>query len=712
MSEGKTHPGDAAELRRRAEEIDRGEAVQAPDNLQGLSPEETRRMLHELRVHQIELEMQNEELRRAQAELDAERAAYFDLYDLAPVGYCTVSEPGLILQANLTAAGLLGMARSALVRQRLTSFIFPADEDRYYLHHKQLSETGEVQGCELRMVDREGAAFWARLQATTALDHAGQRVARVVMIDISERKRAEEALQASEERYRSILSASPDAIAITDIEGRILMVSPAALTMSGCEQDRLLGSLVTDFIVPGDRNRASYNLALMLQGVMPGPSEYRGRRPDGSTFSMEVNGEFIRDTRGQPQSIVFVARDITERKRAEEEKAKLEARFQHAQKMETVGRLAGGVAHDFNNLLTVINGYSQMLLADLNAGDRFRDDLEEIHKAGERAAGLTRQLLAYSRKQHLEPRSLDLNRAVEEMLPLLSRLLGADVEVRVALQAENGTVCADPHQLAQVIMNLAVNARDAMPGGGKLLIETTTVERDESHVQPHPEARPGRYVMLAVNDNGVGMNEETRQRIFEPFFTTKGAGRGTGLGLSMVHGMLAQSGGYIEVYSEPDHGTTFQIYLPIVEGAPADSGKPDAVPTIAGKETVLLVEDQAAVRKYAAAALRAYGYRVIQAENAGEALEFCERERECVDLVLTDVVMPKLSGTELAIRLQTRWPGIKVLFMSGFTDNIIEHGEALRKGADFIQKPFSPEELAGKVRAVLAGRAEREIATP
>jgi PAS domain S-box-containing protein len=668
-------------------------------------------MLHELRVHQIELEMQNEELRRAQAELDAERAAYFDLYDLAPVGYCTVSEPGLILEANLTAAGLLGVARGTLVRQRLTSFVFPADEDLYYLHRKQLFETGEAQACELRMVDGDGTPFWARLQATTALDQAGQRVARVVMIDITERKRAEEALQVSEERYRSILSASPDAIAITDLEGRILMVSPAASKMSGCEPDRLVGSMVTDFIVPEDRNRAASNLARMLQGVRPGPSEYRGRRPDGSTFIVEVNGEFIRDARGQPKSVVFVVRDITGRKRAEEEKAKLEARFQHAQKMETVGRLAGGVAHDFNNLLTVINGYSQMLLTELNADDRLRDDLEEIHKAGERAAGLTRQLLAYSRKQHLEPRSLDLNHAVEEMLPLLSRLLGADVEVCVALHAENGTVCADPHQLAQVIMNLAVNARDAMPGGGKLLIETTAVERNERDVQPHPEARPGRYVMLAVSDNGVGMNEETRQRIFEPFFTTKGAGKGTGLGLSMVHGMLAQSGGYIEVSSEPDHGTTFQIHLPIVDGVPADSGKPEAVAAHGGKETVLLVEDQMAVRKYAAAALRAYGYRVIQAENAGEALEFCERERERVDLVLTDVVMPKLSGTELAIQLETRWPGIKVLFMSGFTDNIIEHREALRKGADFIQKPFSPEELAGKVRAVLAMSGGAEIAT-
>jgi two-component system cell cycle sensor histidine kinase/response regulator CckA len=708
VSEEANLADDAAELRRRAEEINRRSAVREPENLGRMPPEEVRRMLHELQVHQIELEMQNEELRRRQAELDAERAAYFDLYDVAPVGYCTVNEAGLILKANLTAAGLLGVARSALVRQRLTSFIFPADEDRYYLCRKRLFETGEPQECELRMVDRDGAAFWVRLQATTALDQAGQRVGRVVVIDITERKRAEEALQASEERYRSIVSASPDAIAITDLEGRILMVSPTALRMSGCErEDQLLGSAVTDFIVPEDRDRAASNLALRLHGVMPGPGEYLGLRHDGSTFFIEVNGEFIRDTGGKPRSLVFVVRDITGRRQAEAEKAKLEARFQQAQKMETVGRLAGGVAHDFNNLLTVINGYSQMLLADLKADDPRRGDLAEIHNAGKRAAGLTSQLLAYSRQQLLEPRSLDLNSSVEEMLPLLSRLLGTGVEVRVALNAEHGTVCADPHQLTQVIMNLAVNARDAMPGGGQLLIETSAVEREERHLQPHPEARAGRYVMLAVTDTGIGMNEETRQRIFEPFFTTKPVGHGTGLGLAMVHGMLAQSGGYIEVYSEPGHGSTFKMYLPMVETAPVDSAKPEAVPTLVGKETVLVVEDRTAVRKYAATALRAYGYRVIQAKNGSEALLFYEREQEHIDLVLTDVVMPNLSGTELAIQLRERWPGTKVLFMSGFSDNIIEHWEALGKGADFIQKPFSPEELAVKVRAVLKGAPQK-----
>ncbi len=574
MSRKDDRHGDASGLRRRAEAIEQAKAAPAVDNLATLSPSETRQTLHELRVHQIELEMQNEELRRAQVELDAARARYFDLYDLAPVGYCTVSEQGLILEANLTAAGLLGVARGALVGQRLTSFILPEDEDIYYLHRKQLFETGAPQSCELRMVKKDGAAFWAHLEATIVEDAAGQPVCRVVMSDNPERKRAEE------------------------------------------------------------------------------------------------------------------------------EKAKLEAQLHQVQKMESIGRLAGGVAHDFNNLLTVINGYSQLLLSSLSEGDPLRAGLVEISQAGERAAGLTRQLLAFSRRQVLEPRVLDLNQVVEEMRSMLGRVVGEDVEVRVALHAQPGMVHADPHQLEQVLMNVVVNARDAMPGGGKLLIETACVDWNESHAQSHPEARVGRYVMLAVSDSGVGMDEPTRRQIFEPFFTTKEAGQGTGLGLSMVQGIVAQSGGYINVYSEPGQGTTFKIYLPAPAEAAADAGRPAAVAALGGKETVLVVEDQAEVRAYAVAVLKAYGYRVIEAENAGVALLLCERDGERIDLVLTDVVMPHVSGRELANRLKKLQPGIQVLFMSGYTDDAIEHHGISEEGAEFIQKPFSPEQLAGKIRAV------------
>ncbi|MCX6626556.1 MAG: ATP-binding protein, partial [Candidatus Solibacter sp.] len=325
-------------------------------------------------------------------------------------------------------------------------------------------------------------------------------------------------------------------------------------------------------------------------------------RKDGSTFAGETDSRRLRYM-GHDATLVSMS-DITERKRAEAERAQLEQQFHQAQKMESVGRLAGGVAHDFNNLLTVINGYSQMLLSDLKSGDPLREGLEEIHKAGERAAGLTGQLLAYSRTQVLQLRIVDLNQLVEDMRSMLERLVGEDIEVRVALHAEGVTIQADPHQLEQVVMNLVVNARDAMPGVGKLLVETAVVERDESYTRSHPEARAGRYVMLAVSDTGMGMDEETKDRIFEPFFTTKEVGKGTGLGLSMVQGIVVQSGGYVEVYSEKGKGTTFKIYLPAAAEAAADAGKVAAGPALGGEETLLVVEDQAEVRKYTVSVLK------------------------------------------------------------------------------------------------------------
>ena len=397
-------------------------------------------------------------------------------------------------------------------------------------------------------------------------------------------------------------------------------------------------------------------------------------------------------------------KDVTERKQAEAQREKLWSQLAQAQKMESVGRLAGGVAHDFNNLLTVINGYSQLALTRLKDGAPLRGQIAEIRKAGERAAALTRQLLAFSRKQVMQPRALNLNLIVGEMQSMLRRMVGEDVEVTFAFSAEHPILRADPHQLEQVIMNLAVNARDAMPSGGRLRIETALV--DEASVALNPEMRPGRYVMLAVSDTGVGMDQATLQRIYEPFFTTKEAGHGTGLGLSMVQGIVVQSGGYIHVSSEPGHGATFKIYLPVLTGVTIDPDQPVGVPELQGTETILVVEDQAEVCDYAVAVLKEYGYRVIQAANAGDALLACEREPARIHLLLTDVVMPRTSGRELVARLATARPGMKTLFMSGYTDEVIAQHGVLDEGTHFIQKPFSPEELAGKVRAVLGPPAQ------
>jgi PAS domain S-box-containing protein len=557
------------------------------------------------------------------------------------------------------------------------------------------------------MTERVPVAFadyyvpWQCWYAATATpDPHGGIVIR--MVDITERRKAAEALRHSEQQLAESERVAGLGSYVLEIPTGTWKGSAALDEVFGIDE-KFAHSIEgwTSLIHPDWREATAGYLADQVFGQhVRFDREYKVvRQNDGQERWVHGRGRLEFDAEGRPIRMLGTIFDITERKLAEAEKSRLEHQFHEAQKMESIGRLAGGVAHDFNNLLTVINGYSQMLLAKLSVGDPMRDTLTEIHKAGERAAGLTGQLLAFSRKQILEPRRLDVNRVVEGMLPMVERLVGEDIEVRVALNAEGGTIHADPHQLEQVVMNLVVNARDAMPGVGKLLVETAGVERDESYTRSHPEARTGRYIMLAVTDTGVGMDEATKSRIFEPFFTTKKVGKGTGLGLSMVQGIVAQSGGYVEVYSELGRGTTFKIYLPALAEGATDTARPLAVPALGGKETVLVVEDQADVRRYVVAVLKEYGYRAIPAENAGEALLFSERER--IDLLLTDVVMPNMSGRELADRLVTLRPAVKVLFMSGYTDNAVEHLGVLEEGAMFIQKPFSPEELAGKVRAVL-----------
>jgi two-component system, cell cycle sensor histidine kinase and response regulator CckA len=570
-----------------------------------------------------------------------------------------------------------------------------------------LRTRGETVGVLLLLGLPDAQATDAVLDTLTMLSTVMALVLRNALLyegqerTISERTQE---LAKSEARLQLALESSGEALWEWDLSSPDLYFSEKVYAMLGRDPGSFMMPLNSwqALIHPDDRDRAANaERGLHAEGWDRHSIEYRMLSAEGEYCWYQASAKVVgRHEDGAPSHLIGTIRDITERVQAE-------AQLQQAQKMESVGRLAGGVAHDFNNLLTVINGYSQLLLAKLSASDPIRVSIAEIHKAGERAAGLTQQLLAFSRKQVLQPRRLDVNRVVKEMRPMLERLMGEDVDVGVALDAAGGTVHADPHQLEQVLMNLAVNARDAMPGGGKLLIKTARVEWDESWTRSHPEAHAGSYVMLEVSDNGTGMDEETRQRIFEPFFTTKGVGQGTGLGLSMVQGIVAQSGGHINVYSEPDRGTTFKIYLPALAEAAADTRRQAAVPALGGDETVLVVEDQAEVRKYAVAVLKAYGYRVIPAENAGEALMLCEQERERIDLVLTDVVMPNVSGRELANRLEEMRPGIKVLFMSGYTDDaIVSHG-VLEESAELIQKPFSPAELAGKVRTILGASVAR-----
>ncbi len=393
---------------------------------------------------------------------------------------------------------------------------------------------------------------------------------------------------------------------------------------------------------------------------------------------------------------------FSERVRAEQKAKSLEEQLRQSQRIEAVGQLAGGIAHDFNNLLTVIKGYSELLLIKLKEGDPIKGNIEEIHRASLRAADLTRQLLAFSRRQILEFKVLDLNSILPDLDKMLHRLIGEDIELVFLLSGHLGKIKSDAGQIEQVILNLAVNARDAMPSGGKLTIETANVELDETYARTHIGVKPGRYVMLSVSDTGVGMTPEVKEHIFEPFFTTKEKGKGTGLGLSTVYGIVKQSEGEIWVYSEPGHGTTFKIYLPRVEEeATALPHGDDKGPLPRGSETILLVEDEPSVRGLAVQILRENGYRLLEAANGNEALRMAQEYAGEIHLLLTDVVMPQMGGKELANRLKTLRPGMKVLFTSGYTDDAIVHHGVLNSGIDFLQKPFSPETLAQKVREIL-----------
>ncbi|MFH1335715.1 MAG: ATP-binding protein, partial [Candidatus Zixiibacteriota bacterium] len=425
-------------------------------------------------------------------------------------------------------------------------------------------------------------------------------------------------------------------------------------------------------------------------------------KKDGTSLTVLSEDRLLRDKDGKITGIRTTIQDITERKRAEEETVSLQDQLRQSQKVEAIGQLAGGIAHDFNNLLTIIKGYGQLSLLELPGDDPSRENIEQIQKAADRASALTRQLLTFSRRQVMEMKVLDLNDLIRNLEKMLHRVIGEDIELVTFLAEDLGRVKADPGQIEQVIMNVSVNARDAMPSGGKLTIETVNVEIDEAYAHNHVAVKPGRYVMFSASDTGVGMTPEVRDRVFEPFFTTKERSKGTGLGLSTVYGIVKQSEGNIWVYSEPGQGTTLKIYLPLVEEAlEEETEEVEKEKSLEGDETILVVEDDEAVRKLTVEILRKQGYRVLEATRGDDALAVFDKLKGSVDLVITDVVMPGMSGRKLAELLVPLHPEMKVLYMSGYTDNAIAHHGVLEKGVNFILKPFTIGGLAKKVREVL-----------
>jgi hypothetical protein len=491
---------------------------------------------------------------------------------------------------------------------------------------------------------------------------------------------AKQLLQDKERKFQLLFEGHPQPMWVVDPgEGKILEANSAAVELYGYTREQFRGMSLDAVLVSEETGQPS-----------AGPR--RHRTGGGRTIDVEMARHDI-VFGGHPAELV-VLMDVTGRRQ-------LEDQLRQAQKMEAVGMLAGGVAHDFNNLLTIISGYSQLILNTLQPDDPNHYSAEQILKAGERAAALTRQLLAFSRPQMLQPKVLDLNKVVTGLGTMLRRLIGEDVDLQLVLRPDLGMVSADPGQIEQVLMNLAVNARDAMPKGGTLTIETGNVDLDETYHGRHLAVKPGPYVQIAVSDNGGGMDEVTQSRLFEPFFTTKASGRGTGLGLSTVFGIVKQNGGNLDVYSVPDRGTSVKVYLPRIDRAAAVEAETSRRQVVGGSETVLLVEDEDLVRRLVRETLVRAGYKVLDTSDPLEAQRLSDGYRGKIHLLITDVVMPKLSGRELAEELRGRRAGMKVLYMSGYADNAIVNTGILHKEVAFLQKPFTPAALTEKVREVL-----------
>jgi two-component system cell cycle sensor histidine kinase/response regulator CckA len=583
----------------------------------------------------------------------------------------------------------------------MLSQVHPEDRERL----EQRFRDPDPTLTQLRWLTPHRGLVWTESISVPIRDEEGNLVAiEGIARDITERKRAEEELA----RLAAIVEYSTDAIVALELSGTIVTWNPAAERIYGYTAAEALGRPI-EIIVPDELRdeRARIADAVARGDAIEGLETYR-RTKSGEHVEVELTISPVRDAAGRVVGASAFHRDISERKREEQERASLEARLRHAQKMEAVGRLAGGIAHDFNNLLMVLMGSTELILRQLAPDDPLRPSVDEIRQAGERAATLTRQLLAFSRQQRLHKSAVAMNDVVGGIEEMLGRLIGEDVELTTKLDRDLGNVWADAGQLEQVLMNLAVNARDAMPEGGTLSIETAQVEIDSTYVQPDGATMPpGPYVVLSVADTGVGMDEETRLQAFEPFFTTKDLGKGTGLGLATVYGIVKQSDGYVWVDSAPGEGTRFRIYLPRTHAEaatpPQTSGEGD---THGGQETILLVEDENAVRTLVQRILESAGYRVIAAANGAEALELC-KSAGSLDLVLTDMVLPGMDGVEIARRLRSLQPSVRTLFMSGYSDRQSSLQADWGKNVAFLEKPFDSETLMTSVRGVLDERTRQ-----
>jgi two-component system cell cycle sensor histidine kinase/response regulator CckA len=600
---------------------------------------------------------------------------------------------GTVTSWNSGAEALYGYGPDEMVGRSM-AILMPAEYSGDLSTILSLIQRGEViRNFQTVRLHKDGRRIDVSLTVSPVRDSQGliEGVSTIAR-DMTAQRRAQQALEDSEHRYRLLFENNPQPMWVYDQETlKFLTVNDTAVQSYGYTREEFLRMTLRD-IRPEEDIPKLLEATAVPTSQFSKESSWRHRKKDGKVINVEIAAHPL--IFGERPACLVLATDVTER-------IKLEEQFQQAQRMESVGRLAGGVAHDFNNLLTVINGYAEMLLGDSTASRSGTEGLREILHAGERAAGLTRQLLAFSRRQVIQPAVININTVMSSTETLLRRLIGEDIELVTKLAPDLGLVLADPGQIQQIVMNLAVNSRDAMPNGGSLHIETSNVTLEEGYQSEHQGVRVGPHVMIAVSDSGSGISPEIRARIFEPFFTTKELGKGTGLGLATVYGMVKQGGGWIWVYSEPGQGTTFKIYLPRTD-QPLSPITPVIRTDVRGNETILVVEDQQEVRTLALVGLAAHGYSVHGVSSGKEALAFCREFTGDIDLVVTDVVMPDMNGREVARQVGHLRSNARILFISGYTTDVIAHRGVLDVDVEYLQKPFTPDTLARKIREILA----------
>jgi two-component system, cell cycle sensor histidine kinase and response regulator CckA len=712
MAEKKTMSIKPDELRRRAEEAVLAKTELIMKNIKEKLPQDSRSLLQELKVHQIELQMQNEELRSVQEQLEASRERYFDLYDLAPIGYITLDEKGLVQEANLTAAKLMGVARSALVRHPLVRFILPADKDIFYHHHRELFNTGSLQTCEFRMLCSDGTSFWVEMEASAGQDSDGSPMCRAMILNITERKEAEETLKKSGESYRTIFEAANDAIFVHDPQtGSILDVNKKMCEMYSYTHEEALKLDVGDLSEGSPPYSRKEAVEQVKKAYRKGPQlfEWMAKDRTGRLFWVEVNLKLA--IIGGEERIIAIVRDITERKKTEEEKEYYESQFLQAQKLESLGILTGSIAHDFNNLLQIISGNIELTLLDHGMSEKSRKYLSDSMHATKRAADLTNQMLAYSGNSMFNPINIDINKIIRDVEVMLVPLIPKNVQAVYNLAPGLPDIDSDPSQITQIIVNLMINAYESIGDNSGTITLSTGFGYFNSYdlvsiwVKQHPKA--GEYVFIEIIDNGIGMDKGTLKKLFDPFFTTKFIGRG--LGLSAVHGILRAHNGTVKIESEPGSGTTVRVFLPVSKS----SRKPAEVeaPALEGKKTrgsILIVDDDELVLNVGTNMLMESGFEVTVAVDGIQALEILTDDRRSargkrIVCIVLDIAMPRMDGAETLREIWKIDPETPVVIISGYTEEVARGKLEGMEFPPFLKKPFLMKALVNLVGNVIKG---------